>query len=72
MNGLQAQYVDEGWIPRPELTDIRIDVDDPAQQSAFLVFTQDEQELYLTIDATPNGNATIATQIRAGLCGPTF
>jgi hypothetical protein len=72
VSALETQYVAEGWQPRPELTDIRLDAEDPAAHSAFMVFTQDEQELYLTIDSRPDGTALVSTQIRAGLCGPTF
>lgn len=60
-----SDYANQGWSLREDLTDIRDD-------SAFIVLTQDGQEMYITINTISEERSSVLIQTRAGICGPTF
>ncbi|GAB5492813.1 MAG: hypothetical protein Phog2KO_30280 [Phototrophicaceae bacterium] len=65
VSNFTSDYETQGWSLRDDLTDIR-------DESAFIVLTQDEQEMYITINNTTKERSSVLIQTRAGICGPTF
>jgi hypothetical protein len=54
----------DGWVQRPELTDVR-------ENSAFVTLQQGNVDTHVIVDST-GASATVRVQQRDPLCGPTF